>query len=99
MKNELSWMPLATGSEAIRTFGGVRYDTDQTDASVKPNVDLKRERGNCASFISAVKLLPTIEAQTCPCSQRGRLQIAKSAIEDAAAMQYFEGHADRVLPV
>jgi DNA-binding response OmpR family regulator len=28
-----------------------------------------------------------------------QLQIAKSAIEDAAAMQYFQGDADRVLPV
>ena len=92
-------MPLATGSEAIRAFGGMRYATDQANAIVKHNVDRKRECGNCASFISAANLLPTIEPRAGPDSQRGRLRIVKSAIENAAAMQYFDGHAGRVLPV
>jgi len=45
-ENELSWMPLANGSEAIRARSATKYASDQTDASVKHNVDRRRERGN-----------------------------------------------------
>ena len=63
MKNELSWMPLASGSEAIRGLcGSRRYASGQTDAIVRRNVDRERERGNCTSFILAVNLLHTTEA-------------------------------------
>jgi len=65
MKNELSWMPLASGSEAIRGLCGgrrYRYASGQTDATVRRNVDRERERGNCTSFILAVNLVHTSEA-------------------------------------
>jgi hypothetical protein len=47
----------------------------------------------------ASNLVSITEAQARPDSQRERLQIAKRAIEDAAAMQYFDGDAGGVLPV
>jgi hypothetical protein len=63
MKNELSWMPLASGSEAIRGLcDGRRYASGQTDAIVRRNVDWERERGNCTSFILAVNLVHATEA-------------------------------------
>ena len=62
MKNELSWMPFASGSEAIRALTGRRYASDQTDAIVRHNVDREREGGNCTSFMLAVNLVHTTEA-------------------------------------
>ena len=63
MKKELSWMPLASGSDAIRVRGeDRRHANGQADAIVSRNVDRERERGNCASFILAVNLVHTTEA-------------------------------------
>jgi hypothetical protein len=39
MKKELSWIPLASGSEAIRTFSRRRYASAQADAITKRNLD------------------------------------------------------------
>jgi hypothetical protein len=61
-KNELSWMPLASGSEAVRALRDRRYTSGQTDAIMTRNVDRKRERGSCTSFILAVNLVHTTEA-------------------------------------
>ena len=62
MKKELSWMPLASGSEAIRALSDRRYASDQADAIMRRNLDRKRERGNRTSFILAVNLVHTSEA-------------------------------------
>lgn len=63
MKNELSWIPFANGSEAVRGLcGGRRHASGQADAIRRPNVDRERERGNCASFILEVDLVHTSEA-------------------------------------
>src|SRR4029453_9163865 len=91
MKNELSWMPLATGSDAIRAFGGMRYATDQTEAILKHNVDRKREAGNLAGFISGSMCCPQSKHKHARIVNAAGCRFAKSAIEDAAAMQYFYG--------
>jgi hypothetical protein len=56
MKNELSWIPLASGSAAIKPLGEKRFAKDQTDGIIRRNVPRNRERGNFACFISAVNL-------------------------------------------
>jgi len=62
MKNELSWMPLASGSEAIMALSVRRYAGDEADAIMRRNLDRKRERGNRAGFILAMSLVDTTEA-------------------------------------
>jgi hypothetical protein len=58
MKKELSWMPLASGSEAISALNGRR----QADAIMRRNLDRKRERRNRAPFLLAANLVHTTEA-------------------------------------
>ncbi len=100
MKKELSWIPLASGSDAIRgRVDDTRHASGQTDAIMRRNVDRERECGNCTSFILVVNLMHITEALARPDSQRDRLQIAKRAIEDAATMDTLMGDAGRVLPV
>ena len=41
MKKELSWMPLASGSEAIKAPSGSRYANDQADPIMRRNLDWK----------------------------------------------------------
>src|SRR5215471_13187622 len=90
MKKELSWIPLVNGSEANRTPNGTRYASDQIDPNLRHNVDRKQGPGNCASFISEICRLRSKHKHAQIVKSTG-LQIAKSAIEVAAAMQYFDG--------
>ena len=62
MKKELSWIPLASGSEAIRALSGRRQAHDQADAIMGRNLDRNGDRGNRASFTLALKLVHTTEA-------------------------------------
>src|SRR5215470_12529860 len=91
MKKELSWMPLASGSEAITALNGRRYADDQTDTIMRPNVDRKRERGNCTSFILAVNLCKQAKHKHAPIVNATGCTLRKRAIEDTATMQYFGG--------
>jgi hypothetical protein len=62
MKKELSWIPLANGSEAMGLLRDDRtHVSGQADAIMRRNVDWERERENCTSFIVAVNLLRTTE--------------------------------------
>src|SRR5215831_2041794 len=99
MKNELSWMPLATGSEAIRAFGGERYATDQTDAIVKHNVDRKRERGNCASVISAVNLCTQAKHKHAEKVNAIGRRLRKGRLRIRLRCNTLTGDAGRILPV
>jgi hypothetical protein len=58
MKNELSWIPLASGSEAIEvTTGATELVTARRRAMATKTRDLDFEQtaGNCGSFIGRVE--------------------------------------------
>src|SRR5882762_8439142 len=100
MKNELSWMPLASGSEAIRGLcGGRRYATGQTDAIVRRNVHRKRERGNCRSFILAVNLATQPNHKHAPIVNATGCRLQKGRLRMRLRCNTLTADAGRILPV
>ena len=54
MKNELSWMPFASGSEAIEVLSGTRGAAPisrQAIAAMIDNLNIERRARNCSNFI------------------------------------------------
>ena len=85
-------MPLASGSDAIRGLGDSRrHGNGEADTNMRRNADRKREPGNCANFILTVDLCTQAKHKHAMIVNADRLQITKSAIEDEATMQYFDG--------
>jgi hypothetical protein len=101
-ENELSWMLLANGSEAIRARSATKYAGDQTDASVKHNVDRNSERGNCASVIGEVNLCTQAtqakHEQAEKVNATGR-RLRKGRLRIRLRCNTLTGDAGRVLPV
>src|SRR4030095_6806812 len=100
MKKELSWIPLANGSEANRELcGGKRYAIGPTDASMRRKVDRRGERGNCASFILMVNLCTQPKHKHVLIVNATGFRLRKRDLRKRPRCNSLTGDAGRLLPV